>query len=193
MASLLRPLIAARADAVAARLIEQFGRISCVMSASEERLASALPDDIEAAAAIVAARHLCEITSREELVGEAVTPDDPRLISHLAKALAGGRERFHIVYLDAGGRYLHDEQLAKGTRSAIDIGLKDLLRRVIDLDAASVILAHNHPSGDCRPSEQDRATTEDIVTLAGRFEIVVKDHLIFAGRCVYSMRRGEQL
>ena len=101
-------------------------------------------------------------------------------------------ERLHALFLTSGRTLLGESRLAIGTSEALSLRLRDLFRRALALDASAIILAHNHPSGDCRPSESDLEATRCIAGLARALDIELLDHLIFTHRAVYSMRaRGE--
>ena len=65
-----------------------------------------------------------------------------------------------------------------------------MIERALALGAAGFVLAHNHPSGDCRPSADDLAGTRQIAGIAEALELTLIDHLIVTRRCVYSMRAG---
>ena len=65
---------------------------------------------------------------------------------------------------------------------------REVIRRAIDLHASSLILVHNHPSGDPSPSRQDIAVTRDIVEAGKRLGILVHDHAIIGAQGHSSMR-----
>ena len=64
------------------------------------------------------------------------------------------------------------------------------LGEALRLDARGIILAHNHPSGECRPSGCDIAATHQLAAVASALDIELIDHLIFTHEAVYSMRAG---
>ena len=71
--------------------------------------------------------------------------------------------------------------------------LRELFARGLSLGADGMIMAHNHPSGDCRPSSCDIEATLRIAELGKSLEIELIDHLIFTQKSVYSMRWGGEL
>ncbi len=123
-----------------------------------------------------------------------VEPFDPALLRYL-QGLFGpvSRERLHVIYCDTAQHYLYDETLAQGCIDRMVARARPLFERAFQLGAGKVLLAHNHPSGDCRPSEPDIRSTRHLRDIGRALEIDLFDHLIFArGRC-FSMATGGYL
>lgn len=99
-------------------------------------------------------------------------------------------EQLHVIYCDRARRYLDDESLAAGTASRIEARARPLIERALTLGAAGFVLAHNHPSGICRPSADDIAGTRRIAGIAAALELELVDHLIVTAHSVFSMRAG---
>ena len=102
-------------------------------------------------------------------------------------------ERFHAVFLDGDRGYLDDGELGQGNVSNMAIRMRDLFARALALGARGLIIAHNHPSGDCRPSQHDLDATRRLAEIASALDIELIDHLIFTREKVYSMRAGGKL
>lgn len=101
-------------------------------------------------------------------------------------------ERFYVVFFDSEKRISDVSEFGQGIVGAISLNLRDLFRHALLVEARSIIVAHNHPSGDCRPSDQDISATKRIAQVAQTLEIRLLDHLIFSKNGLYSMRkRGE--
>ena len=105
---------------------------------------------------------------------------------------AGG-ERFHAIFVDTRRAYLGDEAMGRGEGSALTLRMRDLFGHALSLGASGIIIAHNHPSGDCRPSQYDIDATKRLATIASALDIELLDHLIFTHTSVYSMRAGGNL
>lgn len=117
-------------------------------------------------------------------------------IVHLHQSFASaspGEERFHAVFLDANSEYLEDRVIGRGQSSHLAIRLRELFARALAIGARNLIVAHNHPSGDCRPSESDIAATRRLVDIGRALDIELLDHLIVTREKVYSMRAGGKL
>ena len=94
-------------------------------------------------------------------------------------------EVFACAFLDTHLRLIAFEELFFGTVNQANIYPREIVKRTLELNAAKVILAHNHPSGDATPSQADKDVTETIIRALELIEVQVIDHLV-VGRKVYS-------
>jgi DNA repair protein RadC len=94
------------------------------------------------------------------------------------------REIFMVIFLDNQNRVLKHSRLFSGTLSHVEVHPREIVREAIKVNAAAVILAHNHPSGRAEPSKADKAVTERIKKCCHIMDIRVLDHLII-GRGEY--------
>ena len=99
-------------------------------------------------------------------------------------------ERLIAGYTDSSSRLVAVEVLADGSRGTVSTEARSLFARALGLDARGIILAHNHPSGDPRPSHADVHATRRIKSMAEQLGIELIDHLIFTDSSTYSIRRG---
>jgi DNA repair protein RadC len=96
--------------------------------------------------------------------------------------LAGAaREIFGCLFLDSRHRLIRFEALFLGTVDRAQVHPREILRRALELNAAALILAHNHPSGIAEPSASDIALTRDVVELLAKVDVRVLDHLVVGG------------
>jgi DNA repair protein RadC len=96
------------------------------------------------------------------------------------------REVFKAVFLDAKNRIIASENLFTGTLTASAVYPREVVAAVLRHHAAAVIFAHNHPSGDPRPSEEDVAITRRLVQACAVMDITVHEHLIVGGNGYFS-------
>ncbi len=119
-----------------------------------------------------------------------------RLVGYLRRALIKGEEqceRGHVLFTDGARRYLGDIALGAGSAASLVLSPREILKAGFALGARGMILAHNHPSGECRPSRADCEATERLRWLGGMVDLTLLDHLIITPRKVYSMRAGGPL
>jgi DNA repair protein RadC len=90
-------------------------------------------------------------------------------------------EEFWVMALHSNKRVIQTERVFRGTVDACPIFPRDVFRIAVRLNASSIIVAHNHPSGDVEPSEQDIAITRRLLKASEVLAIPVIDHLIIAG------------
>ena len=95
-------------------------------------------------------------------------------------------EEFWIVLLNTANKVMAKHMLSKGGRAGTVVDVKILYEEVLSYKATSIILTHNHPSGNLKPSEADRSITKRIVEAGKLLDIKVLDHLIFANNGYYS-------
>ena len=88
------------------------------------------------------------------------------------------QERFKILYLDRKNRLIADENQSIGTVDHVPVYPREVAKRALELDASAIILAHNHPSGDPRPSSEDINMTAQIVEACEAIGVRVHDHAI---------------
>ncbi|PZZ10335.1 DNA repair protein RadC, partial [Escherichia coli] len=82
------------------------------------------------------------------------------------------------------------ETLFTGTINRTEVHPREVIKRALYHNAAAVVLAHNHPSGEVTPSKADRLITERLVQALGLVDIRVPDHLIVGGNQVFSTRHN---
>lgn len=87
-------------------------------------------------------------------------------------------EQFRVIYLNTKNGIIAEEVVAQGTINSIIVGVREIFRRAVRLLAASVILIHNHPSGDTLPSQEDMTITRKLVEAGKLLDINILDHII---------------
>ena len=98
------------------------------------------------------------------------------------------QEEFHIVTLDTKNKVLDSHQITVGTLDASLVHPREVFRRAIKDAASSILLAHNHPSGDPTPSREDFAVTSRLTEVGKTIGIDVLDHIVLAREKCVSIR-----
>ena len=98
------------------------------------------------------------------------------------------REHLFVAHLDGESRCIHLSRFA-GDESGADFPLRQIVSDAANHGSAGIVLAHNHPSGDARPSDSDRRVTRKLAAAAGALDCTVLDHLVFGDRHVSSLRQ----
>lgn len=96
-------------------------------------------------------------------------------------------EEFYVMYVNRGGKVIGVRLLNRGTASNTNVNLRLLFAIAVTSNAASVILAHNHPSGNQYPSNLDIQLTKKIIEQGELMDIKVLDHLIITVDGYYSL------
>jgi DNA repair protein RadC len=103
------------------------------------------------------------------------------------------REVFRCLYLDTTNRLVRDEVISLGSLNSSLVHPREVFHFAVQYSAASVLLAHNHPSGTLDPSPEDLALTRQLVEAGEIMGIPVLDHLIITTNGWYSLRENGQL
>jgi DNA repair protein RadC len=117
------------------------------------------------------------------------TLSSPQDATNLCRSLCAGydNERFGVVWLDTRHRLIDAETLFTGTIDGAAVYPRVVLKRALELNAAAVILTHNHPSGVAEPSEADRTITLKLSKALALVDIRLLDHLIVTGDAYVSL------
>jgi len=95
-------------------------------------------------------------------------------------------EEFWLLYLNRSNKILSRHKLSQGGISGTITDVRLLIKKALELLASSIIICHNHPSGNLDPSEADTRITEKIKEAAAYFDISLLDHLIITDNGYYS-------
>lgn len=98
-------------------------------------------------------------------------------------------EKLVLVYLDASQAVLAIEEGNREPGDSIELPMRAVIGRALQLDAHGLVLAHDHPSGDAHPSDADIAVTRRLADTAAAVGVRLYDHLIFAGETCVSFRQ----
>lgn len=117
----------------------------------------------------------------------------PSLTHHyLASRLANkDREIFMVIFLDNQNHVITSEEMFIGTYNCVEVHPREVARRALQYNAASLILAHNHPSGMAEPSQADRNLTQKIEQVCQLIDVRIIDHIVIGkGEYVSFAERG---
>ena len=98
------------------------------------------------------------------------------------------RESLWIAHVDEQARCLH-VSCHRGSECEAAVPVREIIVTAADLGSSGIVMAHNHPSGDPRPSDSDCRLTRRLATAAEAIDCTVLDHLIFAGTECTSLRQ----
>ena len=139
--------------------------------------------------------YVCELTKRKyrgQKPKEIRGPDD--VVAFVGPKLRKEhREHFLVLLLNARHEVMGKETVSIGSLNASIVHPREVFKPAVLASAASVVLVHNHPSGDPEPSEEDLAITKRLVEAGELLGIQVLDHVIVAARGVVSFRSRQLL
>lgn len=168
---------------VAEDLVSRFGRLDRLAGASVEELCQVKGVGRDKAVTLKAAFTLARRMARE-LHAEAPLLDEPEKVADLLREEVREHEveHFHALLLNTRRRLIRRETLSKGTLDSTVVHPREVFRHAIATNAAAIVLVHNHPSGDPRPSEADVRITRDLIRAGQLLRIDVLDHVIIGRR-----------
>jgi DNA repair protein RadC len=175
----------------AQRLLSQFGSLKGIAGASLEELAKVKGIGLAKAAQIRAA---FELTSRLEDYQESgkretvKTPED--VVALLRSRLQGKKKEYFLaLLLDTRNQLIRVAEVSVGSLDSSVVHPREVFKEAVSASAATVIFAHNHPSGDPEASEDDINLTKRLVEAGEIMGIDVLDHIIIGDRKYLSLKR----
>jgi DNA repair protein RadC len=164
---------------VAEQLLQKFGSLDSLSRATIVDLRQVKGIGPDKAIALKSAFTLARRMA-EEIRQESATLDTPDRIADLLreKNRAYEVENFQVVVLNTRRKLIRVDVISQGTLDTILVHPREVFKAAIAANAAAIVLAHNHPSGDPTPSEADIKVTRDLIRAGQLLKIDVLDHVI---------------
>ena len=135
---------------------------------------------------------VCELSRRMSRIqfSESYAFTTPQSIAdyYMAYMCRLGHEEVHVMMLDTKQHMISECLLTKGTVNASLIAPREIFIQALKAGAVSIVLVHNHPSGDPTPSREDMLTTKRILDAGALIGIELLDHIIIGNNCYISFR-----
>jgi DNA repair protein RadC len=174
---------------LAKALLEKFGDLAAVLAAPVQRIAEVKGAGPAVAQDLKIAHALLERASKAQVRQRAVISSWSQLVNYCRMSMAhASREQFRVLFLDVKNHMIADEVLNEGTIDHAPVYPREVARKALEHAAAAVILVHNHPSGDPKPSAADVAITREIATALSAIGVKVHDHLVIGRNGVESFK-----
>jgi len=180
IAILLRTgLKGANAVEISKQLIRQFGTLQALARASVDDLRKIKGIGRDKAVTLLAAFELAQRMARE-LCDESEPLDNPEAVVRWlrGRSLLKNTETLQVLSLNTRRRFIRLDEITGGTLDTLLVHPREVFRKAIAANAAAVVLAHNHPSGDPTPSEADIKVTRDLIRAGQLLKIEVLDHVV---------------
>ena len=125
---------------------------------------------------------------KEQIIGEEFIQSSENVLDYLRHNLRDrGREVFLVVLLNGRNQVLDIVELFEGTLTTSAVYPREVIKLILEKDAAAVIFVHNHPSGNPNPSKDDQNLTQKLKAACSTIDVQLHDHLIIAGNDYTSM------
>ena len=164
---------------LARQLLQQFGSLSTLLKASQSEFCAAMGLGEAKFTQLQAVMEMSRRVHADELShGETITKAADAANFLMAELGNRPAEVFGALFLDPQHHILAFEELFHGTIDHTSVHPRELIRRVIHHNAARIILAHNHPSGDITPSQADIELTQSLKNALEMLDVTLLDHLV---------------
>lgn len=170
-------------------LIDYFGDFNSVISAPLSRLRNFSGVNREVALEIKLIEAASHRLARSKIMHRPVLSNWKALLTYCHTVMAHREtEQFRVLYLDIKNALIADQLQAEGTIDHVPVYPREVMKHALDLNAAAIILVHNHPSGDPTPSDADIDMTHQISNAANALSITLHDHLIIGKSTEFSFK-----
>lgn len=163
------------------RIIKEYGQKTISLETDPQKMAEALSIPITKACQIIASFEL----GRRFFASSGGRPvyirDAKQAHQYFSNMGTGKKEQLRGLYLNSRYRVVHDEVISVGSLTANIVHPREVFQPAIEHGAVAVVIAHNHPSGSLRPTQEDVEVTEQLLAAGKILGIQLLDHLIIAG------------
>lgn len=173
---------------LATDLLRHLGDLRGVLNANQQHFQQVPGLGEVRFAQLQAVKEICRRSDFIQLQKESQITNSKQTYAYLKKRLRDYKnETFAAIFLDSQHRIIAYEELFSGTINTATIHPRPIVERVLQLNAAALILAHNHPSGVSDASQQDIAATERIRDALELVDARLLDHIVIGDNEVYSI------
>jgi DNA repair protein RadC len=176
---------------MARTLVDRFGSMRSILTATEKDFDGLHGIGRARIAQLLAVIEMVRRALHEELETRSLL-DSPQAVDDYLRLTIGGlpHEVFYCFYLDARHRLIRAEELTRGSLTQMAVYPREIVRRALLLNAAGLIVSHNHPSGAAKPSAADRQLTRMLRDALALVDVRLLDHVVVGTKDVYSFARN---
>lgn len=172
---------------LAKRLIHTFKNIAAFLDADAEQLRSVHGMGEATVSSVLFFRALIEQYFKEHLKRDVCLPSTERVSKFLQASFRGKKvEVFKVLFLNNRNKLIAERTIQEGTVDQAAVYPREIIMEALRIGATRLICAHNHPSGDTRPSEADYHITRKLIAAAAPLDIDILEHIIVGEDTYYS-------
>ncbi len=188
LAELIAPIAFDQAQRISRDLIHIYGTLPRVFAAFENGAQlTLLPANVSNYLRTL--KHLISRLLRRDVSQDPILSSTDGLLAYLHNEMSHlERETLRVLFLDASNRLIYEKIMWEGTLTAVQCHPREIICLALERKASALIIVHNHPSGDPRPSASDITVTQELSHAASYLGIAVHDHIIISCGGHVSMR-----
>jgi DNA repair protein RadC len=173
---------------LAQELVDRFGGVAGLLHTPAEALKTVKGLGPAKRAELVAVLELARRALAQELMQKPLF-NTPQAVRDYLQLQLGGlhHEVFAVLFLDSQHRLIALEEMFRGTLTQTSVYPREVVKQALTLNASSVVLAHNHPSGTAQPSRADEALTHTLKAALALVDVRVLDHFVVTASQAVSM------
>ena len=174
---------------IAKALIARFGNIGSILGADIQDLTKVKGVGQNTAILLKVTQKIVSLGLQQDIKDTHVLSTWQKLIEYCTLYMGyADIEQFRVIFLNTRNRIILDELQTKGSIDETAIYPREIVKRCLELKAKSIVLVHNHPSGDATPSQSDILMTEKVKNACATMEIYVHDHIIISKENIVSFK-----
>ncbi len=174
---------------LAKQLLLRFGSLAGVITAQTDELKEIKGMNDIAITQLKAVQDMSERLIKQEITEKPIIQSWKALLDYCRASMGHlKKEQFRLLFLNKKHMIISDELQEYGTVDQTPVYPREVVKRALQLEASSIIMVHNHPSGDVRPSKEDIQITKQIMQAAETVGITLHDHVIISSKNHYSFK-----
>ena len=175
-------------------IIDKAGSFADLLSLTYEELTLIKGIKKAKAMEILGILEICKRLTKIDRVAEPEINTPEKLVDYLRFSLAYSfQEEFFVIFMNNRGNVIKSEVMFKGNSSSATIGIDEILRKALLLKARGLIVAHNHPSDNCTPSDADIDLTARLERSCAMMGLALHDHIIISRTGYFSFKQQSML
>ena len=178
----------------ASSTLARFGSLGGVLAANVEDILKCDGITPKIAFTLSAINHGITCVLREPLKKRTVLTSEQQVLEYLSYSMKHRSvECIRVLFLDRKNGLIKDQVMHEGTIDHVPLYPREVVKRALELGASAIVMAHNHPSGDPTPSQQDVNLTKDIIQALSVFGITLHEHFVIGKEGVERIRQGNYM
>ena len=179
---------------VAKSLIENLGSLNKVFNADLEALQNIEGVNNAAISAIFCVKQAFVRSAREEIKDLPIINNWKKLLDYLKASIGSlNKENFRVIYMNKRYRLIAEDLQNFGTVDQTPIYVREIIRLALLIGSTSIVISHNHPSGDIQPSSSDMFLTRQLAEACKSIGIELIDHIIITFSSYFSFKENRLL